>query len=96
MDSELQIFDGHNDVVSKLLADERAHARALITEGIGTGSRDFFERGSQGHIDLPRAREGGIDPLLLKRKPVPDGEVAYLEALRRLCDRACQGLPSSR
>jgi membrane dipeptidase len=60
MDSQLRIFDGHNDVVSKLLADERANARALITEGIGTGSRDFFERGAQGHIDLPRAREGGF------------------------------------
>jgi membrane dipeptidase len=60
MDAELKIFDGHNDVVSKLLADERANTRALITEGTAPGSRSFFERGTEGHIDLPRAREGGF------------------------------------
>jgi membrane dipeptidase len=38
------IFDGHNDVLLKL------HASG--------GS--FFERGSDGHLDLPRAREGGL------------------------------------
>lgn len=38
------IFDGHNDTVLNL-------AR--------TG-RSFFERSDQGHIDLPRAREGGL------------------------------------
>ncbi|HEY1294170.1 MAG TPA: dipeptidase [Chloroflexota bacterium] len=59
-EGSLQIFDGHNDVVSKLLADERANARALITEGKSGGSRPFFERGTEGHIDLPRAREGGF------------------------------------
>jgi membrane dipeptidase len=57
---DLQIFDGHNDVVSKLLADERANVRALITEGKAPGARAFFERSTQGHIDLPRAREGGF------------------------------------
>ncbi len=41
----LQIFDGHNDVVSRLLRSRE---------------RDFFQRGSEGHIDLPRAREGGF------------------------------------
>jgi membrane dipeptidase len=60
MNTELQIFDGHNDVVSRLLADERANIRAWITEGKGTGPRDFFERSKQGHIDLSRAREGGF------------------------------------
>jgi len=56
----LQIFDGHNDVVSNLLNDERARARALITQGQSSGGRAFFERGTEGHIDLPRAREGGF------------------------------------
>jgi len=58
----LKIFDGHNDVVSKLLADERDRTRALITRGTASPARDFFERGTQGqgHIDLPRAREGGF------------------------------------
>src|SRR5579864_3078496 len=45
------IFDGHNDVVSRLLADIRA--------GKST-SGTFRERGAEGHIDLPRAREGGF------------------------------------
>ncbi|HET7034383.1 MAG TPA: dipeptidase [Thermomicrobiaceae bacterium] len=38
------VFDGHNDTVLSLR---------------NTG-RSFFERGSQGHLDLPRAREGGF------------------------------------
>ncbi len=39
-----QIFDGHNDTVLNL---------------VKTG-RSFFERTGDGHIDLPRAREGGL------------------------------------
>lgn len=38
------IFDGHNDTLLSLTR---------------TG-RSFFERGEAGHIDLPRAREGGL------------------------------------
>ncbi|HEX2283127.1 MAG TPA: dipeptidase, partial [Thermomicrobiales bacterium] len=38
------VFDGHNDTVLSLTR---------------TG-RSFFERSEQGHIDLPRAREGGL------------------------------------
>lgn len=38
------IFDGHNDTL-----------RALRR-----GTRTFFERSQEGHIDLPRAREGGL------------------------------------
>ena len=45
MTAQLQIFDGHNDVVSKLLMSRE---------------RDFFQRGTQGHIDLPRAKEAGF------------------------------------
>ena len=41
---KIPIFDGHNDM---LLA-------------FGSGRRDFFEWGSEGHLDLPRAREGGL------------------------------------
>jgi len=40
----IPIFDGHNDTVLSLRA---------------TG-RDFFARSDEGHIDLPRAREGGL------------------------------------
>ncbi|CAN5149174.1 dipeptidase [soil metagenome] len=42
------IFDGHNDTLLDLYLPERG------------GGRGFFERGSAGHIDLPRAREGGL------------------------------------
>ncbi len=38
------IFDGHNDVLLSL----------------ARGSRGFFERTNEGHIDLPRAREGHL------------------------------------
>lgn len=38
------IFDGHNDTILSMM----------------TTGRSFFERSDQGHIDLPRAREGGL------------------------------------
>jgi membrane dipeptidase len=44
----LPIFDGHNDVLLSLYLPERG------------GGRSFFERGERGHLDLPRAREGGF------------------------------------
>jgi membrane dipeptidase len=42
------IFDGHNDTLLSLYTGER-----------GQGAT-FFERSDKGHIDLPRAREGGF------------------------------------
>ncbi len=42
------IFDGHNDTLLGLLLPERG------------GGRTFFERSGAGHLDLPRAREGGF------------------------------------
>jgi membrane dipeptidase len=44
----LPIFDGHNDVVLALYGYP------------GRDTRSFFERGKTGHLDLPRAREGGF------------------------------------
>jgi membrane dipeptidase len=38
------VFDGHNDTVLSLLSS----------------GRSFFERSDEGHIDLPRAQEGGL------------------------------------
>jgi len=43
----IEIFDGHNDVVQKM--------REYRPAGI-----DFLERATAGHLDLPRAREGGL------------------------------------
>lgn len=45
---QLPVFDGHNDTLLDLYRPDRG------------GGRSFFERSEQGHIDLPRAREGGF------------------------------------
>jgi membrane dipeptidase len=45
----LKILDGHNDVISALLNAERRGK-----------SRSFFRREAEGHIDLPRAQQGGF------------------------------------
>jgi membrane dipeptidase len=42
------VFDGHNDVLLRLDGPD------------GGGPDAFFERGEEGHLDLPRAREGGF------------------------------------
>lgn len=46
--SPFPIFDGHNDVLLNLYLPERG------------GGRSFFTRSERGHLDLPRAREGGF------------------------------------
>jgi len=43
----LPIFDGHNDTLLR-----------LYRKGLSVSS--FFERGKEGHLDLPRARTGGF------------------------------------
>lgn len=48
MSNPFPIFDGHNDVLLNLYSPARSKGRS------------FFERGETGHIDLPRAREGGF------------------------------------
>src|SRR5919206_3096448 len=57
MSREPLIFDGHNDVLSRLLEAERA---ALMDGPLAEKVCSFFERSAEGHIDLPRAREGGF------------------------------------
>src|SRR6185436_17251414 len=44
----LPIFDGHNDVLLALYERDRG-------EGV-----TFFDRSAKGHLDLPRARDGGF------------------------------------
>jgi membrane dipeptidase len=46
--NRLPIFDGHNDTLLDLYRPDRG------------GGRSFFERSEHGHIDLPRAKEGGF------------------------------------
>jgi membrane dipeptidase len=45
--NSIPIFDGHNDTILNIYRKE-------------SGDRSFFERSSMGHLDLPRAREGGL------------------------------------
>ena len=47
MVANIPIFDGHNDTILNIYRKE-------------SGSRSFFERSAKGHLDLPRAREGGF------------------------------------
>ena len=44
----IPVFDGHNDTLLAIYQQQPA------------GSRSFFERHTDGHIDLPRARAGGF------------------------------------
>jgi membrane dipeptidase len=44
----IPIFDGHNDTLTRLYSPD------------GEQSRSFFERSDQGHLDLPRAKAGGL------------------------------------
>jgi hypothetical protein len=45
--TRVEIFDGHNDAVQHVAEYRR-------------GGRDFLTRSNDGHLDLPRAREGGL------------------------------------
>lgn len=47
--AHVPLFDGHNDTVLDL----------LLREGT-PGERSFLRRSDEGHLDLPRAREGGL------------------------------------
>src|ERR1700682_1258246 len=60
MATNFPILVGHNDVLSRLLEAERADSNSTTGDGEHPTARGFFERGEQGHIDLPRAREGGF------------------------------------
>jgi membrane dipeptidase len=46
--SQIPIFDGHNDVLLDLHYEDRG------------GGRSFFEESETGHLDLPRAKAGGM------------------------------------
>lgn len=45
--SRVDIFDGHNDAVQFMMEYR-------------DGGRDFLARSDDGHLDLPRARDGGM------------------------------------
>jgi len=69
------VFDGHNDVLLALYGPR------------GGTKRTFFTRSEQGHIDLPRAREGGFGggffavfvPATPEQKAMPGFEPVYTD-----------------
>jgi membrane dipeptidase len=71
------VFDGHNDTLLSLPGREPGTAR------------DFFERSDRGHIDLPRAQEGGLGGGFFavfvpgQRPPGTDGMAAYRDPATR-------------
>jgi membrane dipeptidase len=58
------IFDGHNDTLLRLSEDS---------------GRSFFERSECGHLDLPRAREGGFGGGIFACWAPPDPESGWTE-----------------
>lgn len=46
--AQIPVFDGHNDTLTQIRNAPPGEART------------FLERGDRGHVDLPRAREGGL------------------------------------
>ncbi len=64
--NSVPIFDGHNDAVQHL-AEYRP------------GGRDFLARSDDGHLDLPRAREGGmvggLFAMFAKPERPPEGDL---------------------
>lgn len=62
-----KLFDGHNDTLL-----------ALTLKGRGRG-RSFFERNNTGHLDLPRAREGGFAGGLFACFAPPDPKSGWTE-----------------
>ncbi len=62
--SLIPIFDGHNDTIQQ----------------IGEGKRSFFRHGARGHVDLPRAHQGGlIGGCFAIFVPDPEEDVADME-----------------
>lgn len=51
MADSLPVIDGHNDTLLRLYGDSLQQTRV---------SQDFFVESTEGHIDLPRARRGGL------------------------------------
>ncbi len=87
MATQIPVFDGHNDTLLNLLEAHRGQGRS------------FFESSDIGHIDLPRAREGGLvggffamftPPPGVGKKPQPGSDpallAAYLEKARQPVD----------
>ena len=63
----IPVLDGHNDTLLNLLLRRRG------------GGRDFFERSDLGHVDLPRALEGGFGGGFFACFAPPDPRAGWTE-----------------
>lgn len=68
MTDKIPVFDGHNDVLLRLLNAGSAKAE---TSGSAKAETSFIEGRTGGHIDLPRAREGGFAGGMFAMFPPP-------------------------
>ncbi|MCY4106991.1 MAG: dipeptidase [Chloroflexi bacterium] len=72
----LPIYDGHNDTILHYAIPQVApHYSEAFSEFFGYRelvNRDFFQRSEQGHIDLPRAKEGGLAGGFWAISPIPE------------------------
>ena len=85
----LPIFDGHNDVLLRLM-------RKAEPDG---GCRSFLEGDGAGHLDLPRAKAGGLVGGLFAvfvPTPEPDGDRDDMMRAARIRRSACRPRPRSR
>lgn len=77
----IPVFDGHNDTLLALMLDR--------------GGRSFFERSEKGHIDLPRARQGGFAGGLFACFTRPDPRQGWdLEEATQMREGGYETLPS--
>lgn len=66
MTDRIPVFDGHNDTLLRLLNADPANAEALFVEG-----------GKGGHIDLPKARAGGLAGGMFAMFPPPAEKLSF-------------------
>ncbi len=59
---KVAIFAGHNDAVQHIFEYRE-------------GGRDFLAHSDTGHLDLPRAKEGGLFAMFAKPKRPPEGDL---------------------
>ena len=75
-DKPFPIYDGHNDSILHYAIPKIApDYTAAFSEFFGYSrppNRDFLRRSDQGHIDLPRAREGGLAGGFWAISPIPE------------------------
>ena len=55
------VLDGHEDFLTQMRGyQDMTRGAGLDTPPVQVAQRDFLEESSNGHVDLPRARRGGI------------------------------------